>query len=286
MKNARISKKQNVQKPVSKKGCLWLLGTNRLLNGDCTDKKDVIKLMNGERAVLFATDPPYKVGYTGTNRPSGGKDWSDSYGRSWDDADVESPLYHDFINVAKEVAITSHAAWYCWHASKRQALLESVWNESGAFLHQQIIWVKSHATCGIGSRYLWNHEPCLYGWVRGNKPPKLKGISSQKTVWDFPGFTKKNRPNHPTPKPIELFTIPMLQHVPENGLCYEPFSGSGSQIIAGERTGRRVYAMEIEPQYVDVAIRRWQEETGKKAILDGDGRTFDEVQKDRGKDLI
>lgn len=97
----------------------------------------------------------------------------------------------------------------------------------------------------------------------------------------MPSFAKDDRPDHPTPKPLDAFGIPMRQHVARGGLCYEPFSGSGSQIMAGEENGRRVNAMEIGPAYVDVAIERWQAETGKDAILDGDGRTFAVVKAER-----
>ncbi|MFC3118927.1 DNA cytosine methyltransferase [Jhaorihella thermophila] len=97
----------------------------------------------------------------------------------------------------------------------------------------------------------------------------------------MPSFAKDERPDHPTPKPLDAFGIPMRQHVARGGLCYEPFSGSGSQIMAGEANGRRVFAMEISPAYVDVAVERWQAETGKDAILDGDGRTFAEVKAER-----
>lgn len=97
----------------------------------------------------------------------------------------------------------------------------------------------------------------------------------------MPSFAKDERPDHPTPKPLDAFGIPMRQHVARGGLCYEPFSGSGSQIMAGEANGRRVFAMEISPAYVDVAVERWQAETGKDAILDGDGRTFTQVRTER-----
>ena len=101
------------------------------------------------------------------------------------------------------------------------------------------------------------------------------------STWALPSFAKDERPDHPTPKPLDAFGIPMRQHVARGGLCYEPFSGSGSQIMAGEANGRRVFAMEISPAYVDVAVQRWQAETGRDAILDGDGRTFAQVRAER-----
>lgn len=265
--------------PVSRTGDLWILGDHRLLCGDSTSHDDVRRLMNGERAILFATDPPYLVDYDGSNHPTRNKDWSASYGTTWDDSSQGAELYDGFIGAAVAEAITEDAAWYCWHASRRQAMLEACWEKAGAFVHQQIIWVKDRGVL-TRSHYLWKHEPCLMGWRRPNRPPKVADQTLPST-WEMPSFARDDRPDHPTPKPLDAFGIPMRQHVARGGLCYEPFSGSGSQIMAGEANGRRVFAMEISAAYVDVAVERWQAETGKDAILDGDGRTFAEVRVER-----
>ncbi|QYX58072.1 ParB N-terminal domain-containing protein [Roseovarius sp. SCSIO 43702] len=265
--------------PVSQLGDLWVLGEHRLLCGDSTSSDDVRRLMNGERAILFATDPPYLVDYDGSNHPTRNKDWSQSYGTTWDDSSQGAELYDGFIAAAVAEAITEDAAWYCWHASRRQAMLEECWEKAGAFVHQQIIWVKDRGVL-TRSHYLWKHEPCLMGWRRPNRPPKVADETLAST-WEMPSFTKEERPDHPTPKPLDAFGIPMRQHVARGGLCYEPFAGSGSQIMAGEANGRRVFAMEISPAYVDVAVERWQAETGREAILDGDGRNFADVKAER-----
>ncbi|QFG38467.1 DNA modification methylase [Paracoccus pantotrophus] len=265
--------------PVSRTGDLWILGDHRLLCGDATSHDDVRRLMNGERAVLFATDPPYLVDYDGSNHPTRNKDWSQSYGVTWDDSSQGAELYDGFISAAVAEAITEDAAWYCWHASRRQAMLEACWEKAGAFVHQQIIWVKDRGVL-TRSHYLWKHEPCFMGWRRPNRPPKVADETLPST-WEMPSFARDDRPDHPTPKPLDAFGIPMRQHVARGGLCYEPFSGSGSQIMAGEANGRRVFAMEISPAYVDVAVERWQAETRRDAILDGDGRTFAEVTVER-----
>lgn len=265
--------------PVSRTGDLWLLGDHRLLCGDSTNHDDVRRLMNGERAVLFATDPPYLVDYDGSNHPTRNKDWSASYGTTWDDSSQGAELYDGFISAAVAEAITEDAAWYCWHASRRQAMLEACWEKAGAFVHQQIIWVKDRGVL-TRSHYLWKHEPCFMGWRRPNRPPKVADETLPST-WEMPSFAKEERPDHPTPKPLDAFGIPMRQHVARGGLCYEPFSGSGSQIMAGEANDRRVFAMEISGAYVDVAVERWQAETGREAVLDGDGRTFAEVRTER-----
>ncbi|MEO5368370.1 MAG: DNA methylase, partial [Magnetococcus sp. WYHC-3] len=212
----------------------------------------------------------------------GNKDWSDTYGVTWDDSSQGPELYEGFIQAAIDHAIDTHAAWYCWHASKRQAMLEAVWEKMGAFVHQQIIWNKPSPVL-TRTHYLWKHEPCFYGWIRGNRPEKIESAEPAYTVWDIKGLTGDDRPEHPTPKPLDCFAIPMRQHVEPGGLCYEPFSGSESQIMAGEQTGRRVYAMEISPVYVDVAVKRFLQATGKIVYLEGSGgKTFEQVAAERG----
>jgi DNA modification methylase len=265
--------------PVSRVGDLWLLGDHRLLCGDSTKADDVRCLMNGDRAVLFATDPPYLVDYDGSNHPTRNKDWSASYGTTWDDSSQGAELYDGFIRAAIAEAIAENAAWYCWHASRRQAMLEACWEKAGAFVHQQIIWVKDRGVL-TRSEYLWKHEPCFFGWIKGKRPPRVADERLPST-WEMASLYGEERPDHPTPKPIACFAIPMRQHVARGGLCYEPFSGSGSQIIAGEQTGRRVYALEISPAYVDVAIERWQAEANRDAILESDGKGFAQVKSER-----
>ena len=233
--------------------------------------------MHGERAMLFATDPPYLVGYDGTNHPTRNKDWSDVY-TTWDDRP----------RARSSTTASSRPPCRGDHRGRRLVLLARLaqpgdaggcWEKAGAFVHQQIIWVKDRAVL-TRSWYLWQHEPCFFGWRRPNRPPKVAEETLPST-WALPSFAKDDRPDHPTPKPLDAFGIPMRQHVARGGICYEPFSGSGSQIIAGEANGRRVFAMEISPAYVDVAVERWQAETGRDAILDGDGRTFAEVIAER-----
>lgn len=310
---------------VTQPGELLVLGEHRLWCGDCTDAAGVRRLMSGERAALFATDPPYLVNYDGTNHftsnqskkggqrnsretatvgggrglPTqanhigrapgsrrettpqgrgnfrGAKDWSGSYGITWDDADANSDLYERFIETAIAEAIDPGAPWYCWHASKRQAMLESVWNRFGAFVHQQIVWVKNRPVL-TRSFYTWQHEPCLVGWIKGNQPKRVAGEPMRSTVWtaDIPAaggggvspgrdgpapqqLESGGRPDHPTPKPLILFETPMRQHTRAGDVVYEPFCGSGTQLIAAERLRRRCRAVEISPRYCDVIVRRW-----------------------------
>ncbi len=236
---------------------------HRLLCGDCTDCEQVRRLMQGERAILFATDPPYLVNYDGTNHPGASKrieklknkNWAGSYGVTWDDAKANADLYEHFVRVAIDEAIERNAAWYLWHASRRQAIVEAVWEKFGAFVHQQIIWVKDRPIL-TRSWYTWRHEPCFFGWVRPHKPPR-RAEDYPSSIWNVPTVRPGQATEHPTSKPLELFRIPLRQHTRAGELCYEPFAGSGSQIIAAEQLGRRCYAIEISPRYCDVIVRRY-----------------------------
>jgi DNA modification methylase len=144
-------------------------------------------------------------------------------------------------------------------------MVETAWEKAGAFVHQQIIWSKSRPVL-TRSWYLWSHEPCLFGWVTGKKPARESG-EFLPSVWQIEGIGTADRPDHPTPKPLDCFAIPMRQHTKPGETCYEPFSGSGSQILAGEREGRIVYALEISPAYVAVTLERWALATGKTPQL-------------------
>ena len=158
--------------PVSRIGDQWILRDHRLLCGDSTCAADVRRLMNDERAILFATDLLYLVDYDGSNHPIRNKDWSASYGTTWDDSSQGAELYDGFIAAAVEEAIAENAACYCWHASRRRAMLEVCWKKAVAFVHQQIIWVKDRGVL-TRSHYLWKHEPCFMGWPRPNRPLKV-----------------------------------------------------------------------------------------------------------------
>lgn len=257
---------------VTQPGDLWTLGKHRLLCGDSTNADDVDRLMHGEQAALIATDPPYLVDYTG-ERPNGtGKDWSADY-REIDITDAEGFFRGVFANVKRVAA--PKAAIYCWHAHKRCGVIQRVWEELGILDHQSIVWVKPTPVFG---RVFWHfrHEPCMMGWVQGSKPDHDGDHSMEmNSVWEFGwegGASRITGNEHPTQKPVEIFARPMRKHSKKNAVCFEPFSGSGSQIVAGEQEGRRVYAMELSPVFVDVAVRRWEKMTGKTATrVDADG---------------
>ena len=285
-------------------GDLWVLGDHRLLCGDSTSADDVARLMDGELAMLCATDPPYLVDYTGKRVGGSGKDWSDSY-REVEITDAPGFFHGVFVNVIAH--LEEHAAIYCWHAHKRIAELVSVWEELDILNHQEIVWVKPVPV--IGSVF-WHfrHEPCIMGWRRGSKP-RHDGRHGLNSVWETDGrkledlgreelleiirdacsvwkvdWEGKARPvgnEHPTQKPVELFARPIRKHTKIGEVVFEPFSGSGSQLIAAEMLGRRCRAMELSPPFVDAAVRRWQNYTGREAVLDGDGAAWAQVRKRR-----
>jgi len=264
--------------PVTRPGDLWVLGNHKLLCGDSTKAEDLGRLMAGEKAALMATDPPYCVDYTGDVRPQdSGKDWSRVY-REVDIKDLGEFLRAVFKAVLPH--LRDDAGIYVWHAHLQYPVIDRVFEEFGILRHQPIIWVKPSSTFTY-SYYRWAHEPCLFGWRKGHKPPHYleNGLTS---VWevDWEGKARITG-DHPTIKPVRLFEIPMEQHTRPGAVVLEPFSGSGSQIIAAEKLSRRCRAMEISPAFVDVGVRRWEQATGKKALLDGAGKTFEEVAAER-----
>jgi hypothetical protein len=174
--------------PVTRPGDVWRLGSHRLLCGDATKPADVRRLMAGVRAPLMPTDPPYLVNYQGGNHP---QSWHNSPAvkdKHWDDYQEGdgAAFFTAFLRVALADALTPNPALYQFHASSRQALVEQAWRANGLLLHQQLIWVKARAIL-THSHYLWQHEPCFYGWVQGKQPsrkppptPPLSGLSTSR----------------------------------------------------------------------------------------------------------
>lgn len=238
---------QPPDEPITQPGDLWLLGEHRLLCGDSTTTHDTLLVMDGAKAALVATDPPYLVDYTG-ERPNGsGKDWSATY-KEVEIRDAES-FYCQLFECVLQI-LAPKAAIYCWHAHKRCGVIQRVWEQLGILDHQHIVWVKPTSVFG---RVYWHfrHEPCMMGWVSGSQPGH-DGDHEFDSVWsvDWEGKARVVGNEHPTQKPVELFARPIRKHTRIGDVCFEPFSGSGSQIIAAEQLGRRCFAIEIEPRFV------------------------------------
>lgn len=270
--------------PITQPGDVWILGDHRLVCGDSGDPAVLDLLMDGQVAKLYNTDPPYGVSYDGTSHPqnnrdkelgrkpgSQNRDWSDEYVdlNAWDHfkdrGEFEGMLERVFLNAKPHVA--KDAAWYCWHASATASSFLRAWEIAGIRYHQTITWVKPTFVLGFA---MWNFrtEPCLMGWQQGNKPEALPVPDEYSNCWevDWEGKARCTDGNHPTQKPVRLFELPMLKHTRPGDICLETFAGSGSQVIAAERLGRRCFAVERMPGFCDVIVQRWEQHTGQSAI--------------------
>ena len=274
--------------PVSRPGDLWVLGEHRLLCGDSTDVACVERVMAGERAVLMATDPPYLVDYDGGNHPNtdanGGKWGNPAKDKHWDaytDHASAIDFYVGFLEVALRSALAPAPAVYQWFGAMRANIVFAAWRTSGLLPHQMLIWKKTR-TVLTHSHFMWDYEPMMYGWVEGKKPP-MKPPADARAVWEIESKIDDGATGvHPTQKPIETLRRPIEYHTKPGQLIYEPFSGSGTALIATEEMGRRCYAIELSPAFVDVAVQRWETFTGREAKLEGDGRSFTDVAEERG----
>jgi DNA modification methylase len=249
-----------------KLGELFELGAHRLMCGDSTKLEDVAALLNGEKPNLMATDPPYGVNYDPAWRERELAGGARSTGK------VSNDDQADWTGVWK--LFPGNVA-YVWCASLHSPEVAASLQIAGFELRYLIIWNKQHFSMSRG-HYHWMHEPCWYGVRKGGEASWM-GDRKQVTVWDVQtagGFGSSKgaadeSTGHGTQKPVELFKRPMLNHTAVGASVFEPFSGSGSCIIAGEQLGRRVYAMEIDPRYVAAAVKRWEQFTGKKAVRHG-----------------
>ena len=256
------------EKPVSQPGDLWLLGAHRLLCGDSTSPADVQRLMAGERAAAMITDPPYLVDYQGGDHPASEANQGDaSRDKHWDtyiDHEHSVAFYVDFLRTAIECALAESAAIYQCFGIMRTEVIWQAWRQVGLLPHQVLIWKKTRAVLTY-SHFMWDYEPIMYGWPAGHMPP-VKPPAEARAVWEIASAIEDAPGSiHPTMKPVELVRRPIEWHTTPGGLIYEPFSGSGTVLIAAEMTGRRCCAIELSPAFVDCAVTRWERFTGKRA---------------------
>jgi DNA modification methylase len=253
--------------PVSRAGDLWVLDKHRLLCGDATNKIEVDRVLEGINADMVFCDPPYSVSYTGkTARQLTLK--NDDLGAG----------FYDFLRSAcgNMLAVTSGAIYICMSSSELHTLFRA-FTESGGHWSTFIIWAKNHFTLGR-SDYQRQYEPILYGWGEGT-PHHWCGDRDQGDVW----FVDKPAVNdlHPTMKPVELVQKAIRNSSRSKGVVFDPFGGSGSTLIACETTGRQARLIEIDPKYVDVIVKRWQDYTSQKAVLEADLRCFEQIATER-----
>ncbi len=255
--------------PVSTTGDLWILGSHRLLVGDATSQSDLSRLMAGDAADLVFTDPPYNVdyeGYTEKRLKIKGDRMSDAEFKQFLAAAFRS--YRTFTKPG--------ASMYVCHSSSWQREFQDALEFAGFEVRCQLIWGKNTFAWGFG-RYKFQHEPLFYCHVAGEKDAWY-GDKSQSTLWN----EKKPAANriHPTAKPVELIERALLNSSKSGDVVADLFGGSGSTMISCERRNRQARLMEIDPRYADCIVRRYQEYTGKHAVLEGGG-TFDEVARER-----
>lgn len=269
-------------KPKAKNGDIYQLGKHRLMCGSSTDEEDIAKLMNGEVMDLCVTDPPYNVDYEGT----AGKIENDNMS-SEEFYEFIHAFYNQMLSVLKQ-----GGAYYIFHADKELAF-RSALLEAGGQIKQTLIWVKNSLVIGRQD-YQWKHEPCLYGWKEGaghyfiddrcqttvfEDDSEYQKMSKEQLIQLIKQISEESCPTtimhenkptkndlHPTMKPINLIGRLVKNSSRKNENVFDGFGGSGSTLIACEQLNRKAFIMELDPRFVDVIIKRWEEFTGKKAV--------------------
>jgi len=255
--------------PVSKLGDVWLLGKHRVMCGDSTSIAAVETLMDGGLADQLITDPPYNVAYVGKT-----KDAMKIQNDSMDDESFRQFLRDAFV--AADAVMKAGAVFYIWHADSEGYNFRGACKDSGWTVRQCLIWKKQTLVMGRQD-YHWKHEPCLYGWKEG-AGHLWATDRKQTTILEFDRPSRSTL--HPTMKPVDLIEYQVLNNTKGQDVVLDLFGGGGSTMIACEKTGRHSRLMELDPKYVDVIVRRWQEFTGKQATHAATGATFDEVMAD------
>ena len=254
--------------PVTKSGDLWLLGNHRLLCGDSTKEESYTLLMNGKKANLVVTDPPYNVNYQGT----AGKIKNDN---------LENDKFYQFLFDAftcMEKAMADDASIYVFHADTEGLNFRKAFADAGFYLSGTCIWKKQSLVLGH-SPYQWQHEPCLFGWKKNGKH-QWYSDRKQTTIWEF-DKPKKNG-DHPTMKPVPLIAYPIKNSSMSNCIVLDPFGGSGSTLIACEQTNRICHTIELDEKYCDVIVKRYIEQVGTaenvSVVRNGKTIRFDDLE--------
>lgn len=238
-----------LQKPtMSKAGDVWLLGRHRLVCGDSTLPETYVRLMEGKKANLVLTDPPYNVDVEET----AGKIKNDNM----PDEDFYKFLFAMFVNV--EQNMEKDASIYVFHADSKGLIFRQAFHDAGFYLSGCCIWKKNALVLGR-SPYQWQHEPCLFGWKLGGKH-QWYSDRKQTTIWEYD--RPKSSKEHPTMKPVALMAYPIQNSCMSNCIVLDPFLGSGSTLIACEETNRICYGIELDEKFADVIVHRYVEKVG------------------------
>ena len=256
--------------PVAAPGDVWILGNHRIACGSCTDAHTVEALLAGALPHLMVTDPPYGVEYDAS--------WRVDAGIGGAGTATGTVMNDDRADWRDAWALFPGDVAYVWSSDRCAHIVANSLGASAFEIRAQIVWAKSQLVISRG-HYHPQHEPCWYA-VRKGATGHWTGDRKQSTLWQIPK-PQKSETGHSTQKPIECMKRPIENNSAPGDAVYEPFSGSGTTIIAAEMTGRRCYAVELNPAYVDVAVRRWQDFAGREATLEGDGRTFAQLTEHR-----
>lgn len=257
--------------PTSRIGDLWVLGKHRLLCGDSTKAEDVSHALDGAKPHLMVTDPPYGVEYD--------PEWRKDRGVNKNSKKLGLVKNDDRADWRDAWALFPGEVVYCWSAGLRSSDVVLSLQAAGFDLRAQIIWAKDRFALGRGD-YHFQHEPCWYGVRRKSH---WCGSRNQSTLWTIKAREDGGH-GHGTQKPIECMRRPIQNNSKPGDFVYEPFSGSGTTIIAAEMMKRCCRAIELSPAYVDVAVKRWQDFAQQKATLFGEGHTFDEITAERSEE--
>lgn len=246
------------EKPITKRGDLWLMGEHRLLCGDARNMADMARLMGGMQADLYLTDPPFNVDYVGKTKDA----------LKIENDHMRDEVFREFLldafNAAKQ-SMKAGAAFYIWHADAKGYDFRGACFDVGWQVRECLIWCKDMFVLGRQD-YQWQHEPCLYGW-NGGAGHAWYSDRKQTTILRFDKPTRSKE--HPTMKPVPLFGYLIQNSSKPGDIVLDSFSGSGTTVIAAEQLDRTAYVMELNERYCDVIVKRWEMQTGEKAVLDG-----------------
>jgi len=255
---------------VSRLGDVWMLGCHRLLCGDSTETATIRTLLADKEAAMTFTDPPYNVAYEGTNK------------RKLLNDDLGSAFPAFLGKACRNIVGSTAGGIYISMSSSQLHTLANAFQEAGGHFSTFLIWTKDRFTLGR-SDYHRQFEPLLYGWREGAQRHWC-GDRKQGDVWCYPKLRANNL--HPTMKPVALVERAILNSSQRNDVVLDPFAGAGSTAIACQKTARQACMVELDPKYVDVIIRRWQDFTGLPAVLQADGRRFAEIAEDGHKGAV
>lgn len=262
--------------PKTKEGDVWILGKHRLMCGDSTSIDALEKLCNNQLVDMWLTDPPYNVAVVGGNRADNIEERIKKGGMVIQNDSMPDEDFRQFLRdcyVAADAVMKPGAVFYIWHADSEGYNFRGAAKDAGWQVRQCLIWNKSSLVMSRQD-YHWKHEPCLYGWKDG-AGHLWASDRKQTTVLNFdrPG----RNGDHPTMKPVELFEYCLTNNTKGGDIVLDSFGGSGTTMIACEKSGRTGYLMELDPKYCDVIINRWQTLTGKDAVLESTGDKFNDL---------